>query len=92
MELRRKRGQKDNDTENVFIAFFHLAQDRGQRRPGVNTVMNFGFHKRWGISWLAEWLSASQEGLCFMELVISLSSYLPENTPHPSYKDQSVYV
>jgi hypothetical protein len=52
----------------------------------------FGFHKRWGISWLAEWLSASQEGLCSRELVISLGSDLPENTPHPSYKDQSVYV
>jgi hypothetical protein len=27
-----------------------------------------------------------------MELVISLGSGLPENTPHPSYKDQSVNV
>jgi hypothetical protein len=27
-----------------------------------------------------------------MELVISLGFDLPENTPHPSYKDQSVYV
>jgi hypothetical protein len=27
-----------------------------------------------------------------MELVISLGSDLPENTPHLSYKDQSVYV
>jgi hypothetical protein len=29
----------------------------------------FGFHKTRGISWLAEDLLASQEGLCFMELV-----------------------
>jgi len=28
-----------------------------------------GFHKMWGISWLAEELLASQEGLCSMELV-----------------------
>jgi hypothetical protein len=27
-----------------------------------------------------------------MKLVTSLGSYLPENTPHLSYKDQSVYV
>jgi hypothetical protein len=27
-----------------------------------------------------------------MELVISLGSDLAENTPHPSYKDQLVYV
>jgi len=27
-----------------------------------------------------------------MELVISLGSDIPENTPHPNYKDQSVYV
>jgi hypothetical protein len=25
---------------------------------------NFGFHKSWGISWLAERLSASQKGCC----------------------------
>jgi hypothetical protein len=29
---------------------------------------NFGFHKRRGISWVAEWLSASQEGFFCMEL------------------------
>jgi hypothetical protein len=35
----------------------------------VNLVMNFGFHKMRGYSLLAEELSASQEGLCSMELV-----------------------
>jgi hypothetical protein len=30
--------------------------------------------------------------LSSMESVISLGSDLPENTPHLSYKDQSVYV
>jgi hypothetical protein len=29
----------------------------------------FAFHKRRGISWLAEWLLASQEGPCFTEFV-----------------------
>jgi hypothetical protein len=33
------------------------------------TVMNFGFHKRWGISWTAEQQTAFQ-GLCSMQLVI----------------------
>ena len=35
----------------------------------MNSVMNFGFHKMRGSSLLAEELSASQEGLCSMELV-----------------------
>jgi hypothetical protein len=32
----------------------------------------------------------SQGGLFSMEFVISLGSDLKENTPHPSFKDQSV--
>jgi hypothetical protein len=32
----------------------------------------FRFYKRRGISWPAEWLSASQEGLCCMQFVIYL--------------------
>jgi hypothetical protein len=39
-------------------------------RAFVNTVMNFGFYKMRGISWLSEKLSASQDELCSMELVI----------------------
>jgi hypothetical protein len=27
----------------------------------------FRSHRRWGISWMAEWLLASQEGLCSIE-------------------------
>jgi hypothetical protein len=30
--------------------WLHLAQDMGQWRAVMNTVMNFGFHKRRGIS------------------------------------------
>jgi hypothetical protein len=47
--------------------------DRSQDRYGgsalVNEVMNFGHYKMRGISGLAEELSASQEGLCSVELV-----------------------
>jgi hypothetical protein len=35
----------------------------------VNVVMNFGFHKMWGISRLAQELLVSEEGLCSVELV-----------------------
>jgi hypothetical protein len=35
----------------------------------------FWFQKKWGISWLAEWLSASQERLCSMELVSFICAY-----------------
>jgi hypothetical protein len=34
----------------------------------------FGFHRRRGISWLAEWMLASQQGLCSRELVIKVFS------------------
>jgi hypothetical protein len=57
--------------ENVRLwAGVPLAQDGVQGRALVNTVLNLGFHKRRGISWLNEQLSASQE-LSSMELVLS---------------------
>jgi hypothetical protein len=34
-----------------------------------NLVMNLWFHKGRGISWLADWLLASQEGFCSMDSV-----------------------
>jgi len=43
----------------------HLAQHRDQWR-----VIVFGLRKMWGISWLAEWLLDSQEGLCSIELFV----------------------
>jgi hypothetical protein len=45
------------------------AQDKKKWLLLVKTVWTFGFHKRRGISWLAEWLWTSQERLCPTELV-----------------------
>jgi hypothetical protein len=41
------------------VAWIHLAQDKVQWQVLVDTVMTFGFHKRRGISSLAEQISAS---------------------------------
>lgn len=37
--------------------WIHLEQDRVQWQALVNRVMNFGFHRKCRISWLAKWLS-----------------------------------
>jgi hypothetical protein len=46
-----------------------LAQERDRWQASVTTVMTFGFHNIWGMSWLAEDLLASEEGICSLELV-----------------------
>jgi len=38
----------------------------------MNITSRVYYKNRQGISWLAEWLLASQEGLCFMELDINI--------------------
>jgi len=43
-------------------------QNAGQNHNLLIANESFGFHKRRGISWRAEWLLDSQEGLCSMEL------------------------
>jgi hypothetical protein len=53
----------------VSLGWIHLAKNRVQWRALLNTVMKLRVHKRRGISLLAELLSASQEGLCSIELV-----------------------
>ena len=45
-------------------------------RTSVKKVMNLGFYKMRGISWLSEKLSASQDGLCSMELVIRYHQFV----------------
>jgi hypothetical protein len=47
----------------------HLAQDTDQWRGCCDTVMYLRVPLGGVISWLAEWLSSSQEGLCYMELL-----------------------
>jgi hypothetical protein len=42
------------------------------RRASELAGSTFGFHKRWGISWLAGWLIASQKRLCSIGLVSQL--------------------
>jgi hypothetical protein len=54
------------------VDWMQLDQDRDRWRTFVNVAMHLGFHKRREISWLAEWLLASQEGLCYMGLISSL--------------------
>jgi hypothetical protein len=50
--------------------WIHLAQDRDQWRTGVSTVMNLWGSIKCGefIDWMSDLVS--QDGLCFMELVI----------------------
>ena len=49
-----------------------MHQGRGRWGALVNVIINFRFHKMWKISRPAEDLSASQEGLCAMDLVRQL--------------------
>jgi hypothetical protein len=63
------------------IDWIDLVHDRDMWRALVYTMMNFGFHKMRGISWVAQDILACQEGLCSVELV----SYWMVNTvskPH----------
>jgi hypothetical protein len=41
------------------VHWISLTENREQWRHLVNTVMKLWVHKRWGISWLGEWLLAS---------------------------------
>jgi hypothetical protein len=46
------------------VDWIHLDQDIDQWKALVNKEWIFASHKRQGISWQADWLLGSQEGLC----------------------------
>jgi len=51
------------------LDWIHLAQDKNRWLARTHE-WTLWFHKRRGISWLAEWLSASEEGLWLIELLL----------------------
>jgi hypothetical protein len=71
---RRRRKSVDNikiDLREIgwgCIDWIDLAQDRDECRTLVNTVMNLGFHKMFGISSVAAQMAASQEWLSSMKV------------------------
>jgi hypothetical protein len=50
------------------VEWLDLAQERDRQRAVVNTAINFRIPQNARISWLAEGLLGSQEGLCPMAL------------------------
>jgi len=52
------------------IAWIDLAQFRDRWQAVVKAVMILRFQKMRGISWLAEKLSTSQEGLCSTDVLV----------------------
>jgi len=74
--------REDLSTDRRIIWECILGKDGGKLRTGLiwlrigtsdgllwTRQWTFGFHKRHGIAWLAEWLTASQHGLWSMQLV-----------------------
>jgi hypothetical protein len=55
------------------VDWIYLTQYRDQSWGLLNTVITFRFHEKWEISWIAEQLLASEEELCFKELVSLVS-------------------
>jgi len=58
-----------------LITSYNYLDSSGSGKGQWQDLMNTGiirFQKWWGISWLTEWLLASQGGLCSMELVSSV--------------------
>ena len=56
------------------MEWINQAQDNEYRRAVVNTVMEFEAPQMSGIRCLAKQISASQEGLCCMQLNISVQT------------------
>ena len=83
---------EDLNVDGIIILRWILKQWDGEAWTGLNWLKMaggrhlwmrhwfFGFHKMWSISWPAEDRLASQEGICFMELVSQLVSFVSRDT------------
>jgi hypothetical protein len=56
----------------MLVNFYQTTRRNNPEDTRLHSNRNFGFHKMRETSWLAEWLSASQEWPCSMELVRSV--------------------
>ena len=75
----RRRWEDKMDLQKVGCGgmdCIDVAQDRDRWRALVSVVMNFRVPQNAGISWLAENLLASQEGLFYIELWVIRTSHL----------------
>ena len=71
----------------VGMDWIKLAQDKDKWRALVNVVM---FHKKWGISWLAEKRLVSQEGLCSIEWVSTYIEHYCHSTTLDIQKEKEI--
>jgi hypothetical protein len=58
------------------LDWIYLVQDRNRWWAVLNIVMNFGFHKVVGISWLTVKLLASEDKVHFVELGFRLVGWV----------------
>ena len=69
-----------------------LAEDRDRWQAPLNAEMNLWVDKMRGISWLAEDLLASQEGICSTDLVILCALLTAPCTVHvPSLSNVKIF-
>jgi hypothetical protein len=71
----------------IVVDWMHLARDRDRWRLLWTRWWTFGFRKGRGISWLAEWLSAS-EGLCYSTPWRALESWRHYIEPDRCVRDE----
>jgi hypothetical protein len=59
-------------TNSKYMGWIHLPVDSVEVRALVNTKLCFLFHEKWGFSWIAEPLLASEEKFSPMQIVLKL--------------------